>query len=475
MLRRIPAAQQFRHCVNAVICADLDIVQQLLTGPIIKLWHIEVPHPDLQRADRFQQALLHGASDAHDLAGGLHLGAQGVVGVSKLVKGETGHLCHHIVQRGFKGCGGICNGNLVQGHSNGDLRADSGNGIAAGLAGQGGGTGHAGVDLNEVILKTVRVKGKLHVAAALDFQRPNDLQGTVPEHMILLVGQGLGGADHDAVAGMNAHRINIFHVADGDGGIVGIPHDLVFDLLKALDGFFHQHLMDRRKNQRVFHDFTKFRLVIGKAAACSAQREGGAQHHGITDLRGNFQTFLDGIGNIGRQHRLTQRLAELLELLPILCLSDTGAFRSKQFRAALPQNAFMLQLHGKVQACLSANAGQYGVWTLIPYDFCDVFQSQRLHIHLICDRGVGHDGGRVGVAQHHLIALLLQSQTSLCTGIVKLCRLTNNDGTGTDHQHLFDVRSLRHGFVPPPSASQNGQTDRRCPGDRARSPGGTAR
>ena len=434
-----------------------------------------MPYPNLQRADRLQQTFFHGAANAHDLAGGFHLRAQRIVGVGKFIKGEAGHLRHHIVQCGLKGSGGIGNGDLVQRHADGDLRADSGNGIAAGFAGQCGRAGHTGVDLDEVILKTARVQRELHIAAALDFQGPYDLQGAVPEHMILLVGQGLGGADHDAVAGVDAHRIDIFHVADGDGGVVGIPHDFVFYFFKALDGFLHQHLMDGRKHKGIFHDLMTFGLVVCKAAARAAQREGGAQHHGITDLRGDLQAFFNGICDIGGQHRLTQRLAELLELLTILCLSDTGAFRSKQFRAALPQNAFLLQLHGKVQARLSADAGQNGIRALVANDLCDIFQSQRLHIHLICDGGVGHDGGGVGVAQHHLIALLLQSQTSLCTGIVKLCRLTDDDGAGTDDEDLFDICSLRHGFVPPPSALQNGQTDRRCPGDRARSPGDTER
>ena len=268
--------------------------------------------------------------------------------------------------------------------------------------------------------------------------------------MILFVGQGLGGTDHNAVAGMNAHRINIFHVTDGDGGIVGIPHHLVFDFFEALDGFFHQHLMDGRKDQRVFHDLTKFCFIIGKAAACSSQSEGRAQHHGITDLCGNFQTFLDGIGNIGRQHRLTQSLTKLLELLPVLRLGDAGTFGAQKLRAALSQNTFLLQLHGKVQSCLTANAGQYSIRTLIPYDFCDVFQGQRLHIDLVCNGSIRHNRGGIGVAQHHLIAFFLQSQTSLCTGVVKLCRLANDDGTGTDHQHLFDVCSLRHtAFLSP--------------------------
>ncbi len=53
-------------------------------------------YADFQTADGFQQAFLKGPAHAHDLAGGFHLGAQPVVGVGELVKGETGHFRYHI-------------------------------------------------------------------------------------------------------------------------------------------------------------------------------------------------------------------------------------------------------------------------------------------------------------------------------------------------------------------------------------------
>ena len=116
--------------------------------------------------------------------------------------------------------------------------------------------------------------------------------------MIFLVGQGLGWADNNGIACVNAHRVQILHVTDGDGGIVCIPHDLVFNFLVALDGFLHQHLMHRRKRKGVFHDLPEFFLVVRKSSAGTAQGESRTKHNWITDFLCGFQSFFHRICNL---------------------------------------------------------------------------------------------------------------------------------------------------------------------------------
>ena len=66
--------------------------------------------------------------------------------------------------------------------------------------------------------------------------------------------------------------------------VVGVPHDLEFDLLVALDALLHQNLMDGgERAERCFTISTQLVLVVGKAAAGAAQSKGGAKHHGIAD------------------------------------------------------------------------------------------------------------------------------------------------------------------------------------------------
>ena len=403
-----------------------------------------------------------------------HLGGEDVGGVGEFVKGEAGHFGDHVVQRRLKAGGGVGQGNFLQEHTHRDLGRHPGDGIAAGLGGQGGGTGDTGVDLDQVVPEGLRVQRELHVAAALNLEGANQLEGAVAEQMVFLIGQGLAGGHDDGVAGVDANRIDVLHVADGDGSVVGVPHDLIFDFLVAPDALFHQHLTDGGKGEAVFEQLAAFLLVVGKAAAGAAEGESGAQDHRVTDLFRRRKTLFQGVGDDGGQHRLAKTLAQLLEPLAVLGLVNGVGGGAQQLHAALLQNSHPAQLHCEVQAGLSADAGEQRVGPLHSENVGGKFGGQGFHIDLVRNGGVGHDGGRVGVGQKNLVALLLQGQACLGTGVVELGGLPDDNGAGADDQNAADVGSLRHGPSPPSYSPGIGRTDRRCPAGRARSRGGTA-
>ena len=82
-----------------------------------------------------------------------------------------------------------------------------------------------------------------------------------------------------------------------------------------------------------------------------------------------------------------------------------------------------MEFQGQVQTCLPAQPGYDRVRAFIATDSCQVLQRQRFHIHLIRDRMVCHNRGRIRVYENHLAALLLQGKAGLCSGIVKLSGL----------------------------------------------------
>ena len=321
--------QQLGDGENAVVPAVPDVIQQLRRVHPVEFGQIQVVGPDFQAPDGLQQALLEGPAHRHNLAGGLHLGVQLVGSGGELIEGEPGHFRDHIVQGRLKRSGGVGDLNFVQRHAHGDFCADPGDGVAGGLGGQSRGPGHPGIHLDEVVVEGLGVQGKLDVAPAFDFQLPDDFQCAVPEQVILFIGQGLAGTHHDGVAGMNAHRVNVLHIAYRDDRVGVVPHDLVLDLFIAPDALFHQHLMDRRELQSVFHDFPQLGHVVGKAAAGAAQGEGRPQDHRITDLLRRLLSLRNGMGDLRGQHRFPDALAQLLELLPVLSHID-GIRRSTQ-------------------------------------------------------------------------------------------------------------------------------------------------
>ena len=208
--------------------------------------------------------------------------------------------------------------------------------------------------------------------------------------------------------------------------------------------------MYRREEQRVAHHFAQLRLVVSEAAARTAQRERRTQHHGIAYLARYFGRFVGRRRHFRRQHRLAQRLAQLLEELAVLGPLYRLERRAQNLHLALGQNTLLGQLHRQVEPRLPAQPRHDGVRALVADDFGHIFQRQRLHIDLVGDVGVGHDGRRVGVHQHHFVALLAQCQARLRPRVVEFRGLSDDYRARTDDQYLAYVFSLRH-FCAPPS------------------------
>ena len=91
---------------------------------------------------------------------------------------------------------------------------------------------------------------------------------------------------------MNPDGIEVFHIANGDRRVVRIPHDFVFNFFIAPDALFDQNLLHRRERKGIFHQRQKFRLVIGKTAACTAKGKSRTKHNRITDFLCGSQSFL---------------------------------------------------------------------------------------------------------------------------------------------------------------------------------------
>ena len=74
---------------------------------------IQTALPDFQSANGVLQGFLEVASDGHNLAYGLHLSGQTVIGLRELFKIKPGHLGDHIVQSGLEGSRGAISGNVI--------------------------------------------------------------------------------------------------------------------------------------------------------------------------------------------------------------------------------------------------------------------------------------------------------------------------------------------------------------------------
>lgn len=82
---------------------------------------------------------------------------------------------------------------------------------------------------------------------------------------------------------MYTHRVEVFHIADGDAVALGIAHHLVFNFLPARDTALNEHLPHAGKADAVVRDLAQFLFIIRDAAAGAAKRIGRADDDRITD------------------------------------------------------------------------------------------------------------------------------------------------------------------------------------------------
>ena len=90
---------------------------------------------------------------------------------------------------------------------------------------------------------------ELDVAPSFDTQPANNLKTGSAEHLIFVVTQCLAGCHHYTISGMHPHRIQVFHVANGDTVICAVSHHLILNLFPADKRAFQQNLGDRAGRQ----------------------------------------------------------------------------------------------------------------------------------------------------------------------------------------------------------------------------------
>ena len=207
--------------------------------------------------------------------------------------------------------------------------------------------------------------------------------------------------------------------------------------------------MDGGKAQTVGADLDQLFAGLADAAAGAAHGKGRADDDRVADAVGTGQCVLQRLHDLGGDDGLVQLFHRLLEQLTVLGAVDGLRLTGQQTDAGAVEVAGTGQLHGEVQAHLAAEVGQHRVRLFDLKDPLHDLKGHGLDVNMVGHVRVGHDGSGVGVEQNGLDALCLQRAARLCTGVVKLCGLTDDDGAGADDQYLFDSGVLRHFSVPP--------------------------
>ncbi len=129
--------------------------------------------------------------------------------------------------------------------------------------------------------------------------------------------------------------------------------------------------------------------------------------------------------------------------------------RADELHVVLLEHAAVGQLDREVQRGLPADRGQQGedarlaaLGQHLGFDADDLFQvraGERLDVSAVGHLGIGHDGGRIGVGEHDLVAFGLERLAGLRARVVELGRLANDDRPGADDEYFRDVVAAWHG------------------------------
>ena len=97
----------------------------------------------------------------------------------------------------------------------------------------------------------------------------NDVNCNSAQPVIFVVAECLRRRYNYALARMDAQGVQVLHIADGDAVVIAVAHNLVFNLLPTLEGFFYKDL--RRVCESAGSQFLQFLVICAEAGAKATQ------------------------------------------------------------------------------------------------------------------------------------------------------------------------------------------------------------
>ncbi len=324
-LFRHAAAQSFHDKEQTLVVRFHQAAFQLFLTYFFRFRQLQAMQTDFKRTNCFVQRFFKRTSNGHDFTGRFHLRTQPAVGGDKFIERPARNLCNDIVQRRLE-AGVRLLGNrvfqLIQRIADGNLRRHLRDRIAGRFGRQRGGTAHARVYLNDIVLEAVRVERQLHVTSALDVKRADNFQRRGTQHLVFAVRNRLARRHYDTVACMDADRVDVFHVTHDNGVVNCVAHHFILNFFKTGNAFFDQALRNRTVLQTAGHNLAQFFLIGCNAAARTTQRVRGANDNRVADALGERQRFFHRMNDITRRHRFTDFLHEAAEQLTIFRFFD---------------------------------------------------------------------------------------------------------------------------------------------------------
>ena len=286
---------------------------------------------------------------------------------------------------------------------------------------------------------------ELYIGASDDADVLDDLVGLLLQALlqILIDGQHRGGTE--GIACVDADRVDILDKTDSDHIACAVAHDFEFELLPAKDRLLDKDLVDQTRLKAALADSAKLVSVVDKTAAGTAHRVCGAQNDRITQLFRDRKSFLHRIGHFTARHFDAELIHGLFELNTVFTPFDRVDLNADDFDAVFVEYALFVKFGAEIEAGLAAEIGKERIRSFFGDDLFHALCIKRFDIGDVRHLGIRHDRGGIGIDKNDLITKTVESLAGLCSGIIKLTCLADDDGARADDQDLMDISTLCHG------------------------------
>ena len=235
---------------------------------------------------------------------------------------------------------------------------------------------------------------------------------------------------------MNAQRVEILHIADGDAVVVAVAHYLILNLLPALQRLLHQHL--RRESECLLCQAVKLLLVVAESGAQAAQGIGSTQDDGIAQLCCSTAGLLNVLTGFALNGLHANFIETAHKEFTVFGVDDGLHGCTEHAHAVTFKNAALVEFHTAVQRRLSAKGQQDAVGTFFLDDSLNEIRLHGEEINLVGHTLRGLHGCDVRVDEHRLYAFLAQGLQCLRAGIVELTGFTYLQCSTAKEQYFLD-------------------------------------
>ena len=179
----------------------------------------------------------------------------------------------------------------------------------------------------------------------------DNLDGKGTKLMILRIAQGLRRSDDDTLAGMDAQRVEVFHVANSDAVVVTVAHHLIFNFLPAFKALFNQHL--RREREGFLGQSVELFFIVTEATAQSTQRISGTDDDRIAQFGSRLAGLLNILTGFALDGLDINFVQAFHKELTVFCIHD-GLDRSAQHLDLIfLKYTTLIQFNTTVEGCLT--------------------------------------------------------------------------------------------------------------------------